>query len=263
MPTTTNARPPKAKISSPAIREAARKLIEGGIPIKTVAAQTGMSVKAIESISSRNKWRSPRRVSKELGDKVLQQSEIAPRSLALSTELSLDNISKNPRNTGVSGPGGRPLPFPNIPQGEYKGSDQMLDEILGPIRNLREVQSNIPVFGENGRAATQAEMLPQTFEGGLQVMRDVDNLLKAEKMRGTAYRENISATLLKLSQYALALAETKPALALLVMKDIAKMDGLASKRFSLDDVGRDNKASDSLVQAAKVEELGGDAVLLE
>ncbi|MEI6870682.1 MAG: hypothetical protein WCL08_00230, partial [Verrucomicrobiota bacterium] len=140
-------------------------------------------------------------------------------------------------------------------------AEGMADILANPLQ-IRARAANLPVFGDKGRAGTLMEVLPEDFEGFSQTIRDAENLGRAEGLRGAGYRENITRTLLKLSQYAAALAESRPAQALLVMKDIAKLDAVAAKRFRLDQDEKETSASESLKRLSSGEE-GDGAFLLE
>lgn len=119
-----------------------------------------------------------------------------------------------------------------------------------------------PLIGQFQRPATIAEMLPQDFEGFRQTLLDGDQLAKVEAIRAAAYRENISATLLKLSQYAVQLADSDPRLALQVMDKIAKLDGVGGKRFRLDEAGGESKAGEQMRKVSQREEDGGGGVVV-
>lgn len=125
------------------------------------------------------------------------------------------------------------------------------------------VEDYVPTIGEKARAASILEVLPRDFEGFRQTVRDPEALSRAEAARAGAYRENISATMLKLSQYALQLAESDPRKALIVMSQISKMAQTANKTFKLDEEKDSNKSSDAMRRLAQKEEDGGDQIVLD
>lgn len=119
-----------------------------------------------------------------------------------------------------------------------------------------------PLVGQFQRPATIAEMLPQDFDGFRQTIRDAECLAKTEAIRAAAYRENITMTLLKLSQYAAALVETDPRLALQVMDKLAKLDSVGAKRFRLDEAGGENKQGEQMRKVSAREEDGAGVVVV-
>ena len=119
-----------------------------------------------------------------------------------------------------------------------------------------------PLVGNFDRAATIAEMLPQDYTGFEQTIRDADCLARAEAVRSVGFRENMSATLLKLSQYALSLADSDPRTAMLVMGQIQKLYGIGEKQFKLDDSGGESKAGEQLRKVSGKEEDGDGVVVI-
>lgn len=121
----------------------------------------------------------------------------------------------------------------------------------------------VPTIGEKDRAASILEVLPRDFEGFVQVVRDSESLGRAIQSRSSVFQDNVSATLLKLSQYALQLAETDPRKALIVMTQIAKLAATGQKTFKLDEEKDSNRASDAMRRNAQKEEDGEDAIVLD
>ena len=141
------------------------------------------------------------------------------------------------------------------------------DECAGFVADALAPSEPAPVPGEaiqaadvDRRSLSLNELLPKRFTSTAQVVRSVQNLQRAEKVRSLAYRDNISKTLLHLSKYAADLAETNPGLAVQVLAQIAKMDPIASRRFRLDEEGSGpspKQASASLQAFSQNEEVGG------
>jgi hypothetical protein len=100
--------------------------------------------------------------------------------------------------------------------------------------------------------------LPSSFEGFKQTLRSADQAARAQDFRSGVYRENMTAAMEKLSAYFLQLATDRPNLAIMVMPHIAKVDAIASKRFKLDDQGKESGMSDSLKLVSEKLEDGTD-----
>ena len=125
------------------------------------------------------------------------------------------------------------------------------------------VEDFVPTIGEKDRAAGILEVLPRDFEGFVQVVRDSESLGRTMTSRAGVFQDNVSATLLKLSQYALQLAETDPRKALIVMTQISKLASTGQKTFKLDEEKDANKNSDAMRRLAQKEEDGEDSVVLD
>lgn len=125
------------------------------------------------------------------------------------------------------------------------------------------IEDYVPTVGEKERAASILEVLPRDFEGFVQVVRDSEGLSRAMTARAGEFQDNVSATLLKLSQYALQLAETDPRKALIVMNQIKGLAQTGQKTFKLDEEKDANKASDAMRRAAQKEEDGDAGVVLD
>jgi hypothetical protein len=125
------------------------------------------------------------------------------------------------------------------------------------------VEDYVPTIGEKARAASILEVLPRDFEGFVQVVRDPESLSKAMAARSGEFQDNVSATLLKLSQYAVQLAETDPRKALVVMTQISKLAATGQKTFKLDEEKDSNKASEAMRRQAEKEEDGDAGIVLD
>lgn len=123
-------------------------------------------------------------------------------------------------------------------------------------------------FPAEGKA-DPIKSIPKKISGYQQTVRDAEQAVVAEGVRGLAYRENVGQALLTLSQYANFVVQNNPRAALGLMGQLERLDKWAERRFKLESgagkgpaAGQQAPAASVLARVSLANETGEDEVQL-
>ena len=222
----------------------ARIIVEKGGTWEEASKVSGVPVKNLKETSTKHNWATPRRVATKMREIIDSGNpnlmDIPAEVLPVTFQQEVDSVTLPAR------PEARTLtviPPKSIGKGDYIPCDSGLDTDVEYDPDTELVAA--PMQGI-------LQVLPQKFHNYKQQHRNADAMVSTEAVRSLAYRENITNALYKLSQYANALVDNNPGVALTMINHIQKLDAIASKRFKLDD-SKTNETGEALKNISKAD----------